>query len=998
MIKKHRRILLGAALTAFLVTLATIGNQPWSGLTAVKAAQVPTRGGAVAEMLAFALNFRTAANYQIMARNGARKWQGTAIAASEIDPGAESDLGNAVKAVGQLPCEAVESSSLGGRSFGPGVYCLSSADLDGSMTLDAGRDPHANFVFRVNGPVHFAADSSIYLENGARADSVFIVSSQNITVGDHANIAANLIAAEDVSLGEGSTVSGRVASVKGSVQDNGGVVAAPTGYIEVCKELAPGDPIAFGTLFTFNVAGSDYLAPAGACTAPILVNAGNVTIVEAVRANTAVVAINSEPAVRLFSSNLGTRTAVVSVPEGDAADQTIVTFTNQTTRTGTLEICKYGLDSDVAGFFNYTVQGVTPTATSTGVITVPVGFCSGVITTTVPQTPASPLSAIVTELARPAFRLEAVDTLPINKLAAAFTPNEGYDANGVAIANNTNGGFATVLLNEGGPSSQVLVNFRNRSLPGRIKVCKITADPVNLPVGTLFRFTANGLQPTSPTQTMPGVSNTVTFDVPAGPASQNGFCVFVPATWVVGLPVTIDENGVSPNNLTTVGPGEVRASRIRSITGLISSNLMPAPGVVASAVITVRNATSEAEFTNYLFRPAILKLCKSGGPGVSGTATFTLALPDPLTSLPVSSTPITVPVNYCTLVGGPFPASASFPGVGTFNMNTQLTITEAASANSVLTSVTSPTNSPITQNLTARTGTITLDKSADLSLWNEIAFLNSVPSSPKARYDFDGDGKSDMAIYRRGMWWYAASGSAMAQTPIQFGSPSDKVVAADYDGDGKTDAAVYRNGTWYILGSTQGMMTASFGVATDIPEPADYDGDGKADIAVFRPSDGMWYMQLSQAGFRAVQFGVATDRPVAADFDGDGKTDPAVFRDGVWYVLGSSAGFYGVQFGTAGDVPVQADYDGDGKADEAVFRGGTWHILGSTSGYKGLQFGLAGDTPVPADYDGDGKTDLVVYRPSTTVWHSLLSGNQNNISGGYTSSQFGAGGDVLLNY
>ena len=997
--KNDRRITYLVGCIVSVLAVAALSGHPWFGLNSAHAAQAHPENSATAEMLAFALDLHGAADYQIAARNVARTSNGKNVQRGELDPGVSADIENASKAIGQLPCESLDSSSLNGRSFSPGVYCMSSAQLEGAMTIDAGADPNSVFVFHVSGAVVFDADSHIDLVNGARAGNVFIVSSETITIGERSNAAANLIATGDIKLGAGSLITGRVASVKGNIEGADSQVSAATGYVEVCKEVTQGDPIALGTIFTFNVAGNDYLAPAGGCTAPIQVTAGNVTVVEAVRANTAVVAVRSEPAERLATSNLGTRTVVVSVPAGDAADQTVVTFTNQTTRTGTLEICKYGLDPDVTGFFNYTVQGVTPTATSSGIISVPVGFCSGVITTTVPQPPAGPLTAIVTELASRSFRLEAVDTLPINKLAAPFTPNQGFDANGVALANNTNGGYATVLLNEGGASSQILLNFRNRSLPGRVKVCKITADPVGIPVGTLFRFTINGLQPTSSTQTMPGVSNSLVFDVPAGPAAQNGFCVFAPGTWVVGQPIRIDEIGISPNNTMIVGPGEVRVSRIRSITGLISTNLTPAPGVTASGVIISRNAIAEAEFTNYLFRPAILKLCKAGGPGVTGTATFTLSLPDPLTSLPVSSAPITVPVNYCTLINGPYAAVTAFPGIGTFNQDSPLTITEAASGSTVLTSVTSPSNNPVTQDLAARSGTISLINSADAGLFNEIRFLNSnPPSSPRARYDFDGDGRSDMTIYRSGMWWYAASGSGMLQTPIQFGLPSDKLVAADYDGDGKTDAAVYRNGTWYILGSAQGMMTVNFGLATDIPQPADYDGDGKADIAVFRPSDGMWYLQLSQGGFKAAQFGIASDRPVVADYDGDGRADPAVYRDGMWYVLGSASGFYGQQFGLAGDIPVQADYDGDGRADTAVYRGGTWHILGSTSGYKAAQLGLPTDTPAPADYDGDGKTDIVVYRASTTYWYLLLSNSQNNVGGGYTTSQFGSDGDVLLNY
>ena len=40
---------------------------------------------------------------------------------------------------------------------------------------------------------------------------------------------------------------------------------------------------------------------------------------------------------------------------------------------------------------------------------------------------------------------------------------------------------------------------------------------------------------------------------------------------------------------------------------------------------------------------------------------------------------------------------------------------------------------------------------------------------------------------------------------------------ADYDGDGRTDAAVYRGGTWYINRSTAGVAAFEFGLATDKP-------------------------------------------------------------------------------------------------------------------------------------------------------------------------------------
>ncbi len=284
---------------------------------------------------------------------------------------------------------------------------------------------------------------------------------------------------------------------------------------------------------------------------------------------------------------------------------------------------------------------------------------------------------------------------------------------------------------------------------------------------------------------------------------------------------------------------------------------------------------------------------------------------------------------------------------------------------------------------------------------NNLARLaTSATPSIESPFDFDGDGKTDIGIFRPlsvAEWWINRSSTGVTFA-LQFGTSTDRITPADYTGDGKADIAFFRpaSGEWYVLRSEDfSFFALPFGTNGDIPAPADYDADGKADFAVFRPSSATWFIsQSSGAPTRIVQFGINGDQPVVADYDNDGKADIGIFRNNAgvaeWWIDRSTAGLLAMQFGAATDKPVQGDYTGDGKADVAIWRpsDGNWLIVRSEDfSFFGFPFGTTGDVVAPGDYDGDGKFDATVFRPSSSTWFI------GRTTAGTQIVQFGATGD-----
>ena len=300
-------------------------------------------------------------------------------------------------------------------------------------------------------------------------------------------------------------------------------------------------------------------------------------------------------------------------------------------------------------------------------------------------------------------------------------------------------------------------------------------------------------------------------------------------------------------------------------------------------------------------------------------------------------------------------------------------------------------------NLTFRTS----DLAGNLSPSAAVAPLSIV----KTPGDYDGDGKSDTAIYDATAATFYIQYSSGGSKVLGFGVPNGRGMPApgDYDGDGKTDLAAYdpTSATFFISYSTGGGKSIAFGIRNhnNMPVPGDYDGDGTTDLAVYDPVDTKFYIFYSTSGLLTQPtLGTRNLRglALAGDYDGDGKTDLAVFDPvaaSFAVVYANGQGGFTRQFGVpnAGDLPIPADYDGDGKTDLAVFdpNPAIFYQLYSNplfnGGSKIYQYGVPNGRGIPvyADYDGDGKTDTTVFDGAEARFYATLS------AGGARTPQLG---------
>jgi streptogramin lyase len=398
-------------------------------------------------------------------------------------------------------------------------------------------------------------------------------------------------------------------------------------FIEICKSSSITDPVT-GT-FTFTATNGSFTSvpitvPVGVCSGPVAVPSGTVRVTEAAATGIGVNAVtaygfNATTMLlenRVASFDLANRVATVNVPaSGGLAAETVVEFTNFRVPTGVIEICKDAAPgTTLSGSFAFNVSGA-----ANNPYNIPAGVCSGPIL-------VQAGAVTITETPRAGFQLVDVSANPLDRIVSVDIPR----------------GSAVVNVPAGNVSSETVVRFVNGTSgvgTGQLKLCKVAGPGVAL--GQNFNITANG----------------TSYTVPAGPASQGGYCI-VDGTFPIGTQVTVQE--MPPFPYGVLGISVNPPSRSAGAAVLSNGN--------GQVTVTIGSGFTEVVFTNIGSTPsAQLKVCKIAGPGVAVGTNFSFSIPS--TTAPGSVQIVTVPA-------GPAEQGGYCVVAGAFQSGTRTTVTE----------------------------------------------------------------------------------------------------------------------------------------------------------------------------------------------------------------------------------------------------------------------------------------------------------------------------------
>jgi hypothetical protein len=299
--------------------------------------------------------------------------------------------------------------------------------------------------------------------------------------------------------------------------------------------------------------------------------------------------------------------------------------------------------------------------------------------------------------------------------------------------------------------------------------------------------------------------------------------------------------------------------------------------------------------------------------------------------------------------------------------------------------------------------------------------------SVRLKGDYDGDGLTDLALAGGAGWnsvpiAFANGDGSFRVTNLPagdfaswLGSPSVTKLTSDFNGDGRTDIALTGPADWTTIPIGFSNGDGSFRV-TNLPAgdfaakaaapgvsrlAGDFDGDGRGDIALVGGAgwttipvaysstsvEGSFWTADLPAGIFPGAAAVPGVSRLTGDFNSDGRSDIALVGgagwttipvarsrgDGSFDVTNLDAGVFAGAAAVSGVTRLTGDFDGDGRTDLALLGGTGWNTIpvARSNGDGSFQVtnlpvnnfaAWAGSTfrRLTGDFNGDGRTDLAL--------------------------------------
>jgi len=301
-------------------------------------------------------------------------------------------------------------------------------------------------------------------------------------------------------------------------------------------------------------------------------------------------------------------------------------------------------------------------------------------------------------------------------------------------------------------------------------------------------------------------------------------------------------------------------------------------------------------------------------------------------------------------------------------------------------------NPPVTLTYQSNNGLPSPTYSLSTSFGN-VGYVSSSSTLPQILGDFNGDGKTDVAVYNpntKQMDVYLSNGASFGSAQVWFSnlsiSSTQTILTGDFNGDGRSDILIYdsSNGNWRVLLSNgsvfadSGLWASSFGVTGPwttpdglqwsysqiIPGVADFNGDGVSDIYYKKIGcangcgEGIVYGALNinqkfQPFTNTLGGGGADDTIFIGDVNGDGLADMLVTGSGVWFgltnqgIVNNSLSLATMSYDDvytynftpyAGTTinPIVADFTNDGSTTQIGFYNQSSNYIAYTPLYSGL--------------------------------------------------------------